>query len=253
MYTCRHNRSESDGRGGCKCVGGYTQDLDTITNKEDVPKCMRGTNKQCAKRFGNNVEFDGGCERESVCVGVSVCVCVCVCVHVCVWVAPTNNVRNASEMMSNSMVSHRIAAHCNTLQHTAQFTATHCNTLQHTATHCNTLHNSLQHTATHCNAMQHTATHCTTHCNTLQHNATHCNTLQHTIHCNTLHGTKCAKHFGNDVEFDGVTPYHIAAHCNKLQHTATHCNTHCYTHCIKLQHIMAVEGVYSLRPQHIRL
>jgi len=34
-----------------------------------------------------------------------------------------------------------------------QRTAAHCNTLQHTA-------NTLQHTATHCNTQQHTATHC---------------------------------------------------------------------------------------------
>ena len=49
-----------------------------------------------------------------------------------------------------------MAAHCNTLQHTA----THCNTLQHTATHCNTP----QHTATHCNTLQHIATQMTSTC-----------------------------------------------------------------------------------------
>ena len=72
--------------------------------------------------------------------------------------------------------------------------AAHCNTLQHTATHFI----ALQHMATHCNTLQHAATHLEvlmmirgTHnlCNTLQHTATHCNTLQHTAtHSNTPGG-----------------------------------------------------------------
>ena len=88
------------------------------------------------------------------------------------------------------------AAHCNTLQHTAdvQRIATNRYTLRHSVTHCN----SLQHTAAHCNTLQHTATHCrcAMHCNQVLHSATPCDTLQLT-----------------------------AAHCNTLQHTAAHCNT----------------------------
>jgi len=127
-----------------------------------------------------------------------------------------------------------VAAHCNTLQHTAtpvnvahylaptfqmfssllQHAATQNNTLQHLWTepsvwrqHCRCPHrccNTLQKNATHCNSLQHTAMHC----NALQqqHTATHCNTLQQTTtHCNTLQ--------------------HTATHCNILQHTATHCST----------------------------
>jgi hypothetical protein len=53
------SKFESDGRGGCKCVPGYTKDLDNSDTAAESSKCLQGTHKACGKVYGKFVEFDG--------------------------------------------------------------------------------------------------------------------------------------------------------------------------------------------------
>ena len=52
--ACRQEfggKTESDGRGGCKCVAGYVQEVDP-TGSEQGLRCHKGSNKACQKQFG---------------------------------------------------------------------------------------------------------------------------------------------------------------------------------------------------------
>jgi len=148
---------------------------------------------------------------------------------------------------------------CNTLQHTAAYSATqfskfssllnllskmitlltfwrsyhtrhmHCDLRCTKNTHWNTCCDKLQHTATHTNChTRHTKccwecpldTHCNTRCNTLQHTTTSWSTLYHTRI--VILGIRNA---ADEIHWIH-TATHAATHCSTLQHAAKHCNTH---------------------------
>ena len=156
----------------------------------------------------------------------------------------------------------RIAAHCNTLQHTA--THVYGTAIFHIDQECN-LHAVHRHRCdglparvyVYIESMSHVTSISIILCewmcsHVLQCDAVHCSVLQYVAVCFSVLQCITFTSIMHTIKRDS-TLQHTAAHCNTLQHTAAHCSPlqHTEGHCSTLQHTAThVNQEYNLRAAH---
>ena len=148
--------------------------------------------------------------------------------------------RNFHTPTSCSNFTTTSASHCNSLECTITQKLQHKSNHTHVC-HKRTLPPRLQHIAAHCNSLQHTAPHFNrngiTHTcvilllhncvyNTLQHTATHCNTLLHISTAMRSYAHTSHANFNTMSATHRNTMQRIAIHCTTMQQERDHTHLH---------------------------